>query len=173
MKKFILIMLTVFTAHANAGLISYNSDKTSYLTGETVFVDLFVNNINPNAAELFFDYSFNDIELTFNSFTFSDDVLNSAFITNADTFSSPSILTIESIWFDSLDLPASSFELGQISFTAKQANTPVFEINNLEVNDINYNNLAPQIASVSEPQTWLLFMLTIIGFILKRKTIKS
>lgn len=174
MKKLMLLIMTLFTVQANAGLLTFSTNQTSYLANESVLVDITVNNINPDAAELSFDMSFNESLLAFNSFVFSNEVINSAFFTDADTFKANNILTIYSSWFSAVDLPATSFTLGQVSLTALASLKTTFTDSNLYVADEFFNQLPPEASqtNIPEPQTLLLFSALFVLLITRRKHVK-
>jgi hypothetical protein len=170
MKKLIIVLISFLSLQTQASLISFETNQMSYLNGEQVIVDVLVNNINPDAAEFDFDITFDSSALTFDRFAFSDDVLFSAFIFDAQLASSGDMVDVFSLWFDSIDLPASSFNLAQVTFVAKTDITPLFSVENLAVFDNAYNELPPQ-AQVPEPETLILFSLALLGLTGKRKHI--
>ena len=102
---------------ANASLITFEVNGDSFTAGETVLVDVIINDINPDAAEFTFNTVFDDIALAFNGFTLSDDVFNTAVFGSGDlSFLNPSLVNLGAFWISELDVPGSSFTFGQISF---------------------------------------------------------
>jgi|GEM_PF-5116331 len=166
-----LFLTVIISYNANANLLSFTTDKGSYTLGETVLVDIFVNDINYEAAEFGFDVKFNDSALTFRSFMFDDAVFFSAIITEADQFTSNTI-TLFSAWFENIDLPATSFKLGQLSFSALSEQIPTFNTNNLYVADNNFNDLTPQgSVAIPLPNSALLILLALTIFVFRKKVL--
>jgi hypothetical protein len=156
--------------NAQANLLSFTPNQVSYNAGDTVLIDIFVNNINPEAAEFEFDLGFDNLALTYNLFTFDDSVFFSAVTSEADVFSVGTISFFTS-WFDEADVPGPNFRLGQISFTALTANTPNLIVSNLYLADDNFNEVTPHPSvTVPLPSSALLILMALAVFTLRKQT---
>lgn len=180
MKKLAVIMttlvLTLASLQSQASLINLSTDQASYSSGETVLLDISVSNINPTAAELGFNVNFDSLALSFDSFDFSIDVVSTAFFPAADlSFFDDNIIEVFVLWFDSTDLPGTSFSLGQVSFTANQAFSGSFEVSDAYLADATGADVEITPVSVPAPATGLLLMFTLllIGLMKKRVNIRN
>ncbi|MEO9947106.1 MAG: hypothetical protein ABJH28_04770 [Paraglaciecola sp.] len=180
MKKLAVIIttfvLTLASLQSQASLINLSTDQASYNSGDTVLLDISVTNINPAAAELGFNVNFDSLALTFDSFDFSMDVLSSAFFPMADlSFFDDNIIEVFVLWFDSADLPGTSFSLGQVSFTAVQAFSGSFEVSDTYLADVTGADVELTAIDVPAPASSLLLMLTclLIGLMNKRVNIRK
>lgn len=180
MKKLALIITTLVLSLASlqsqASLINLSTDQASYNSGDTVLLDISVANINPAAAELGFNINFDSVALTFNTFDFSMDVLSSAFFPMADlSFFDDSIIEVFVLWFDNNDLPATSFSLGQVSFTATEAFSGSFEVSDTYLADATGGDVDITPVAVSAPATGLLITFTclLLGLMKKRTNIRK
>jgi hypothetical protein len=164
-----LLCFVMMSYNANATLLSFTTDKLTYEQADTVLVDVFVNNINSEAAEFGFDLGFNDLALSYEGFTFDDSVFFSAVIADASLFASNAV-TFFNAWFDSADVPAASFKLGQLRFSALSATTPSFNVSNLYLADSNFNEVsAHNSVQVPLPNSALLILIALAMFSLRKK----
>lgn len=166
------LLLMLVSLQSNASLIQLNADQASYETGETVLIDIFMKDLSLNTTELEFNLDFDNTEIAFDSFTFSDDVFDSTPIAYADLFN-PDAITFYVAWFSSIDLPAASFSLGQVSFTSLQAYNPKFDLTNIFVGDDSGNLLdTPSYSTnvpVPEPSTSLIMLFSLLILPLQKK----
>ncbi|MEG3768501.1 hypothetical protein [Alteromonas sp. 14N.309.X.WAT.G.H12] len=166
------LLFCCVSAHSQATSINLNTDKGSYDAGETVLLDVSIVDIDANAAELGFDLLFDETALSFDNFDFSTDILSSAFFYAADlSFFDNNIVEIFTLWFDSADLPASSFSLGQATFTATSAFDGDFSILDFYLADAFGNDIDVTPTSVPAPATGGLLLLACIFAALKRTRI--
>ncbi|MGJ8679672.1 hypothetical protein [Paraglaciecola sp.] len=174
--KFLAVLFSLALAfNANAGLITAQADQTSYNTGDTVTVDLYINNLNPIADYLLLDYAFDSSELAFDSFQFADSVWdNTEGFLDADgsTFDGLIAFTIDLVdnWSDTL---GTSFKLGQGQFTALQDSVSAdFDLSILLAEDANFNVIPDDQIQVSAPSGIALFSL-FAGLVFMRKRNKA
>lgn len=178
MKYLAVLFSLVLTFNANASLITAQADQSSYNTGETVTVDLYINNLNPIADFLLLDYAFDSTELAFDFFDFTDSVWNNTegFL-DADGFTFDGLIafTIDFVdnWSDTL---GTSFKLGQGQFTALQDSVSAdFELSVFLAEDANFNIIPDeelQIAApakVSAPSGIALFSLVAGLFLMRQR----
>ncbi|MBU2869505.1 cohesin domain-containing protein [Colwellia sp. E2M01] len=165
----LLFLSFALSTTANANLITFTPDQASYGTGDSVLVDVMINNINPEAAEFGFDISFDDAALSFDEFTFDNSVLSSAIFADASQFMSGSI-TVFSTWLDAIDVPGSNFSLGQMRFSALTEQAVSFGVDDLYLADNNYNSVSAHgPVAVSAPNSALLILLACGFFSLRKK----
>lgn len=161
MKTILILILAISCFTAKAGLITYSSSNTGEVTqNDTVSVDVLINNINPEIAELEFEVLFDDSLFTFEGFSFSTGVQSSAFITDSyeTLFSS---VNLYALWFDSLDVPGTSFNLGTLSFKAiTNANLQLTE--QLVFIGDNFGGSVSNPQQVPEPSTIFMILLAVL-----------
>ncbi|TYK66559.1 cohesin domain-containing protein [Colwellia echini] len=168
----LLFLSFAVSTTANASLITFTPDKANYNAGESVLVDVMVNNINPEAAEFGFDIIFDNNALSFDEFTFDNSVLSSAIFTDASQFMSGSI-TIFSAWLDAIDVPSANFNLGQIRFSALSSEAVSLTVADLYLADNNFNSVSEHATvNVSAPNSALLLLAGFSLFSLRKKIIK-
>ena len=172
MKFIAVIFATLLSLNANAGLISVQSDKDHYNIGETVTVDFYINNLNPNADFLLLDHVFDSSELAFNFFDFSNDVWNNTegFL-DADGFTFDGVIafTIDLVdnWSNNL---GTSFKLGQGQFTAlKDSVSADFDLSIVLAEDANLNRIPDDQIQVSAPSGLGLFSLVVCLFLMLQR----
>lgn len=164
-----LFCFTMMSHDAEANLLDFTTDKVTYEQADTVLVDIFVNNINSDAAEFSFDMGFNNAALAFEQFTFDDPVFFSAMLTDA-YLSAANTITLFSVWFENTDLPAANFKLGQLRFSALSAYTPTFDVSNLYVADNNFTELSSQnVVAVPLPNSASLLLMAFAVLSLRKK----
>jgi hypothetical protein len=167
-------VLTFSSIQSHASIIQLSTDQANYAIGDTVTLDISLEDISSDTAELGFDLVFDSTALTFDSFNFSTDVVNSAFLAFADiSFFDNNIIEVFAFWLDSSDLPSTSFNLGQVSFTAQQAYSSEFEITDAYLADENGSDLdSPSVSvstPVSAPSAGILMMFAFVLLPLKRR----
>ncbi|MBU3003869.1 hypothetical protein [Paraglaciecola arctica] len=168
MKKLTLfisiIVLTLASLQSQATTITLSTDQLNYNIGDTVLLDIAFENVSLDTAELGFNLNFDSSALIFDSFDFSTEVINSAFLPAADvSFFDNNIIEVFVLWLDSTYLPGSSFFLGQVSFTAQQNYSPEFALTDSYLADANGADLDAPTVSVPAPATGLLVL---FGFLL-------
>jgi hypothetical protein len=168
------LLFTLVSLQSNAALINLSSAQASYEVGDTVLLDITVQDLSLDTAEIGFDLSFDSLALTFDSFSFSSDVFDSALFSAADlSFFDNNIVEFFVLWWDSSDLPATSFSLGQASFTAQQAYNPAFTITDAYLSDvagkdIDYPTFTSSVP-VPEPSASLIMLLGLLILPLHKK----
>ncbi|MDO6693302.1 hypothetical protein Q4574_08400 [Aliiglaciecola sp. 3_MG-2023] len=171
MKFLVFILFSTLAMNANAGLITTETDQTSYSSGETITVDILVNDINPAIDFLAFDFGYDDslIEFVDNSWFDSDDVFNFGAFGDAFTFV-PNTVIVQAFFLDGItDIVGTSFKLGELQFTAlTNTNTPLFSSTIVDAIDVNFNDIEPQI-TVSEPAGIALFSIAAGIFLIRRR----
>tara|TARA_R110000751_G_scaffold49117_1_gene109545 strand:- start:60254 stop:60940 length:687 start_codon:yes stop_codon:yes gene_type:complete len=168
MKKLTLfistIVLTLASLQSQATTITLSTDQLNYNIGDTVLLDIAFENVSLDTAELGFNLNFDSSALIFDSFDFSTEVINSAFLPAADvSFFDNNIIEVFVLWLDSTYLPGSNFFLGQVSFTAQQNYSPEFALTDSYLADANGADLDAPTVSVPAPATGLLVL---FGFLL-------
>ena len=156
----------------NASLIKLTADHASYEVGDTVLVDISMEGLSLDTAELGFSLEFDSTAISFDFFDFSNDVVNSAWFTAADlSFSDNNLIDFFVIWWDSSDLPATSFSFGQASFTAQQAYNTDFDVKKSYSADVYGTDLDnPSFSvSVTEPTTSLIMLFGLLLLPLQKK----
>ena len=178
MKKFAVVLttllLTLTSLHSQASFIGVSTDQTNFNAGDTVLLDLSISNISLDTAELGFNLNFDSAALAFDSFSFSDDVFNSAFLSAADlSFFDNNIVEFFVLWFDSVDLPGTSFSLGQASFTAQQASSAEFSITDAYLADVTGGDIDLPVADVSAPTATIIMLMSLVILTVQRKRFTS
>jgi hypothetical protein len=169
------LLLMLVSLQSNASLIQLDANLASYEAGDTVLLDIFIKDISLETAELGFSLGFDSTAISFDSFSYSDDVLNSSpFQYEADlSYSDDNIVDFFVIWWDSIDLPDTSFSLGQVSFTALQSYDPSFYVTDAYLADYYGDDLGtPDFltnASVPEPSTSLIMLCSLLMLPLQKK----
>ena len=167
--KFLAVLLSLAVMfNANAGLITTQSDQATYNAGDTILVDLFVNDANPVLDWLSVDFNFDSTQFLFNDFTVTDDVFLNSYYYGA--YEVGTTFNVEVGFFSGWsDFLGTSFKLGQAEFTAlEHTASPKFTIENVIALDVNYADVDPQVSAVSEPSTVALFSL-MAGLVFMRK----
>ncbi len=165
-----IILSMVFTLNANAGLITTGSDQTSYNNGDIVTFDVWVNALNPDLDNLFFDLSFDDTQLSFidNSWFDSDEVFD--FFAFGDAFLlAPTTVAVETFFLNGItDVVGTSFKLGELQFTALgNLTNPRLDFALLvDAQNIYGETIEPQV--LPEPSTLALFSLMSLLFFTRR-----
>lgn len=172
MKKIVGVFLALISLQSFAGLIAFEPNITGTISaGQQVVVDVVINDLNPEVAELEFDLLFDDSLFTFDSFEFSDDVFFTAFLTDSQYLGSGQ-LNLFSIWFDASELPGSNFVFGQLALTANSEATAALSSQLIFAGDVTGAPVAnPQ--QVSEPNVLMIFamlMALLSMTIIKRKS---
>lgn len=165
MKYLFAILFSAFCYSANASLISFDLDNPNPTTGEQLLVDVVVNNLNPEAAELSFDIAFDDTSLLFDYFILGDDVLFSGGFGAIDTdlFSS-GLLNAAAFWTFASDKPGTSFVLGQIAFNVLADLSPSFNVSNVFAADNNFSQIPSQGSTqVPLPATIFMFLVGLVA----------
>ena len=168
------LLFTLVSLQSNAALINLTADQASYAVGDTVLLDITLQDLSLDTAELGFNLNFDSSALTFDSFSFSLDILSSAFFPAADlSFFNDNIVEFFVLWWDSSDLPATSFALGQASFTAQQVYNPAFTITDAYLadvagKDIDYPRFTSSVP-VPEPSASLIMLLSLLILPLQKK----
>ncbi len=167
MKKIIALLFALQCFAANASLITFDLSNNTPIAGDTLLVDIVINNINADAAELTFDIDFDDVALSFLGFTVADDVLNFGGFGSADEdLFTTGILNVGAYWFFASDKPGTSFTLGQLSFDVAGTLQETFSASNFFAADESYNQInaqsLPQVP-VPAPATFVLLALGLVG----------
>ncbi|MCM2680699.1 PEP-CTERM sorting domain-containing protein [Echinimonas agarilytica] len=121
MKLFVLIFTLISTLPTHAGLITSQSDQSSYNTGDLITIDLFINHATTDIAWLELKYDFDVTELGYelNSFALTPEAFNQSWFALDDV---DDVFGSVFLWiglFDGWDQAlTNSFQLGQIQFTA-------------------------------------------------------
>lgn len=174
MRAVCFYSMLLFSFSASANLITLMPDKTSYSAGESINLEIYLNNSNPSMSWLEFDVNFNDFDIAFSHFEETNDVLlNSSYSDAFDMFGfAPVTVLVEfnSDWTSNL---TPSFKLGTATFTSINANNGNFSLGYLDVQDDNYMSIAHQSVVVSEPTVWLLFLVCGVWTIVQRSAVKS
>lgn len=166
------LLLAFFSLQSNASLIQLTADQATYEIGDTVLLDIAIESIHTDTAELGFKLNFDNSAISFDAFNFSDDILNSAFFAPSP-FISSNVIDIFVLWWDSSDLPASSFNIGQVSFTAQQAYDQEFRITDAYLANWLGDDIESPTYSVSvpvpEPSTSFIMLLGLLLLPLQKK----
>lgn len=165
-----LAVFSLFISWASsASLISVDFDKDTYAENDIVTMDVFVNSLNSDTSWLEFDLAFDDVDLSFDSFIFDNNVFNySSYTTAFDDFGfSPLTLELELLddWKNEL---SNSFKLGTANFTAlMDIATPITaSLEYLYAEDSSFNPIAPQ--EVPEPPVIAMFALGLFALLSKK-----
>ena len=170
MKTLINLLLLCVVANANAGLISFDLSNHGIInTGQQVTADIIVNNINMNVAELEFETLFDNTKFSFNAFSFSTAVNNSLPIIADSYLSIPESLNIYLLWLDSIDIPASNFTVGTITYTALIDASLELSEQLVFVGDV-FGDLVANPQQVSEPAHLVLVLIAIWAFFRMKNT---
>ncbi|XPF93142.1 PEP-CTERM sorting domain-containing protein [Colwellia sp. RE-S-Sl-9] len=169
MKKVILTFLTLLAFNVNAGLITTTSDQVTYNAGDTVLVDLFINEANPSIDWLQVEYLFNNTELSFEGFSITNEVFDNTYYD--DIFADVDLLTIQvGFLADWSNFLGTSFQLGQLEFTALSSSVSAdFTLADVFAEDKDFNPVSVQ--AVPEPSAIALFALGLLA--LRRYRVKG
>lgn len=178
MKKIAILItalaLTLASLQSQASIIKLSTNQINYNLGDTVLLNISLENINPDTAELRFNLNFDSSTLSFDFFDFSTDVLSTAFISEGDlSFFDNSIIEIFVLWFDSADLPATSFSLGQASFTAQQDYRSEFEVTDSYLADADGMDIDTLSVEVPAPAAGLLLLFSALILPVQRKLLAT
>ncbi|MCF2948840.1 PEP-CTERM sorting domain-containing protein [Paraglaciecola aquimarina] len=163
MKYIVLVLSFVFAMNANAGLIT-----NVFTSGNQLFVDFSLNNIQQDTYQTTAEYLFDDSQLEFSSYTDSVFMFDNfvgfgsgGVIPNGDS----SLFFVDFVFFDDAFNFGPSFELGQAVFNILDNTVdPVFVEDKVE--NLNKNG-APH-SEVPAPSGLVLFSLT-AGLLLMRQ----
>lgn len=147
MKFLVFIFSLTLMVKANAGLISAVANQTTYNNGDTVVVDVFVNDLNPALDFLELDFSFDDSVLSFIDNSWFDSAEVFSYGAFGDAFSlSPNTLILQANFLNGItDIVGTTFKLGELQFLAlNSVNTPLFSSTIITAQDINFNNIDAQ-----------------------------
>lgn len=149
--KYLLLVLCFLSHAASATLITLDADKANYATNETIELNINVNEMLPDAAELEFDIAFDPVSVEFDFL----DIAPSSGVFYDFTDVNAGILTVNLWWFSALDVPAGNFNLATALFTALSDVSPVFNVVSMNQYDELGNLLQP--VAVDEPWALVLF----------------
>jgi hypothetical protein len=170
MKFLVLVFFFTLAANVNAGLISAETEQTNYNNGDTVTVDIFVNNLNPALDFLELDFGFDDSLLSFveNSWFDSNGVFDFGAFGDAFAGFSADTLVIQANFLNGItDVLGTSFKLGELQFTALgDVNMLMFSSSIVTAQDVNFNDVEPQ-ATVSAPAGLLLCLVSLGLFLIR------
>lgn len=167
MKKIICsIVLMMFIKSANAALVSVSTDQASYNAFEPAFVELSLNDLNPETSSLFFDLTFDDASLVYFDFVFTPEVINDTFFTDAFALDNDTLsFAIDFLpdWQNSL---TSTFSLGTIEFFVLQDAVISLDEEFVLATNSAGDLIDAQIVNVTSPNililsftTWLIVLL--------------
>ena len=166
-QKLLVAMVGLWSMSASASLITVEPEQDSYLDGDIVTMDVFVNGADPDMAWLGFNLQYDSFGLDpiwdvdfLSSFNFLPSVVSNTsnsvvidYLGDVDFF-----MEFNSDWADNLS--ASRFQLGSLSFSA---------MGDFPLLDVSISNVDVAVdAQVPEPESMAL-MLAGLGLLLYRK----
>ncbi len=164
--KTLILLLALLSQQAFATLISLENDQTNYNANDMVTTSVYVDAIHIDAAELELGIEFLSSELSFIDFTFDNaitDLFTGALFTDARIdFGIDNILTLQTLWLSSRDVPVTRFKLGEARFSALTASQALLNAVNVSVFDENGVELEDSV-TVSEPASLALMTLCLAG----------
>lgn len=174
MKSLMIFFAWVLTFNANAGLITTQTDQTTYNSGDIVTVDFYVNNANPIIDWLDVEYRFDDSLFAFDSFTVTNEVFSNSYLDDGYILPSASDLLILNVGFLSNwdEALTTSFKLGAAEFTAlSDAASIDLQLSNILASDANFNDIsqAQLQVSVPEPASFAFIPLFAAAFLFMKK----
>lgn len=175
MKILVLMFTLLCAAGAQAGLITVSTDQNTYNTGDTVIVELGVQNMNPAIDFLELDFSFDLAELEFVAFSWFDSAVLFDFGAFGDAFLdffSDDMVIVQASFLDGIvDVATSTFALGQLEFVAQSDLTSVnLSLDSIFAQDFDFNEIAEADLQVSAPALGLL-VLTGFALLLTRRKV--
>lgn len=160
--KYLLLVLCFLTHAASATLITMTPDQTGYVTNDAISLNIEVDEMFTNAAEL-------ELEIAFDPTTVAFDFLDIApssgvFLGFSDA--NAGLLTINTWWFSALDVPSGSFNLATAMFTALTDVSPVFSL--VSMNQYDELGTLIQPTAVDEPLGFLLIATGLVLMSIRR-----
>ncbi|MCZ8531285.1 hypothetical protein [Alteromonas sp. PRIM-21] len=163
----ILIFGLVMSFSSKASLITFSNDSSSYLNGDIVEIEVFINNANPEIDFLEVIWDFDASLFEFDVLSVTDSVFDNSYFDNAHTVSDELIfqLGLSPNWSSVL---GTSFKLGTFSFVVLEDGVSSPELTLVEMFAQNFDGDDIDATSVPAPSTLAIFCIAGIIFFRKR-----
>ena len=162
----ILIIGLVMSFSSKASLITFSNDSSSYLNGDIIELEIFINNENPEIDFLEVVWGFDDSLFDFDTLSITDSVFDNSYLDDAFALGDELVLQLGLLanWDSVL---GTSFKLGTFSFIALEDGMSSPELILIDMFAQNFDGDDISAASVPAPPT--LAILCIAGLVLLRK----
>lgn len=152
---------------SKASLITFSNDSSSYLNGEIIEVEVFINDANPAIDFLEVVWNFDSSLLEFDLLSVTDSVFNNSYFDDAYAVSDELIfqLGLSPNWSSVL---GTSFKLGTFSFVALEDGVLSPELTLVDMYAQNFDGDDIDATSVPAPSTLAIFCIAGIIFFRKR-----
>ena len=162
----ILIFGLVMSFSSKASLITFSDDSSSYLNGDIIEIEVFINNANPEIDFLEVIWDFDASLFEFDVLSVTDSVFDNSYFDDAYAVGNELIFQLGLLanWDSVL---GTSFKLGTFSFVALEDGVLSPELALIEMFAQNLDGDDINATSVSAPST--LAILCIAGMVFFRK----
>lgn len=162
----ILILGLVMSFSSKASLITFSNDSSSYLNGDIIEIEIFINEANPSIDFLEVVWNFDSSLFEFDVLTVTNSVFDNSYFDDAFTFGDELIFQLGLLanWESVL---GTSFKLGTFRFIAleEDVSSPEFRLIDMFAQDSDGDDIS--VTSVPAPPT--LAILCFAGIVLLRK----
>ncbi|VEM00402.1 predicted secreted protein with PEP-CTERM sorting signal (plasmid) [Alteromonas sp. 76-1] len=164
----ILIIGLVMSFSSKASLITFSNDSLSYLNGDIIELEVFVNNANPEIDVLEVVWGFDASLFDFDMLLITDSVFDNSYFDDAFAIGDELVFQLGLLanWDNVL---GTSFKLGTFSFIALENGVSSPELVSIEMLAQNFDGDDISATSVPAPPT--LAILCIAGLVLLRKRV--
>lgn len=162
----ILIIGLVMSFSSKASLITFSNDSSSYLNGDSIELEIFISNANPEIDFLEVVWGFADSLFDFDTLSITDSVFDNSYLDDAFALGDELVLQLGLLanWDSVL---GTSFKLGTFSFIALEDGMSSPEL--VLINMLAQNFDGDDISATSVPAPPTLAILCIAGLVLLRK----
>ena len=164
----ILIFGLVMSFSSKASLITFSNDSQSYLNGDIVEIEVFINEANPSIDFLEVVWSFDASLFEFDVLSVTNSVFDNSYFDDAYTIGDELIFQL-GLLADWESVLGTSFKLGTFSFVALGGGVSSPELTLVDLFAQNIEGDDIEATSVPAPSTLAIFC--IAGIILFRKRI--
>lgn len=166
MANLILIFGLMMSFSSKASLITFSNDSSSYLNGDIIEIEVFINEGNPSIDFLEVIWNFDSSLFEFDVLTVTNSVFDNSYFDDAYTIGDELIFQLGLLanWDSVL---GTSFKLGTFSFVALEDGVSSPELGLIEMFAQNFEGDDISVISVPAPPT--LSILCIAGVVFLRK----
>lgn len=162
----VLIFGLLMSFYSKASLITFSSDSSSYLSGDIIELEVFINEANPAIDFLEVVWRFDASRFEFDVLSVTDSVFDNSYFDDAFAFGGELIFQLGLLtnWESVL---GTSFKIGTFSFVALGDGISSPEL--LLVDTFAQNSDGDDISATSVPAPPTLAILCLAGIVLLRK----